>query len=374
MEQERINIIRPKLPNLSKIKSRVEEVLNNGMITNFGKYVQKFEDEAREYLGCPYVTTHSSGTSGLMLLEKVMGLKGEVIVPSFTFSATVNSLIWNGLKPVFVDIDKETFNLNPELVKKAITPDTCAILGVHIFGNPCKIDELQEIADHHNIRLIFDSAHAFGSQYKGKRIGCGRFGDAEVFSLSATKLLTTGEGGLVVTRHKYIHDRLKLARNYGAGADYDCELIGFNSKMQEISAIIGLESIKSMNMDIRRRNELFELYKKELKEVYGISFQKITDDSVSTVKDMAIIVDWGMFGINRNELAEKLDEKGIQTKKYFYPPIHKMKAYKEYNDLKLHNTEYISNSILCLPIYSEMDDKDVIRICDAIKEIKGGLK
>ena len=355
--EEPVNIVLPTLPSLDSMKDRIEETLGNGMITNFSKYCKEFEKKLAEYIGVRYALSQSNATSGLLILHKVLDLYGEVIVPSFTFSATTHSLMWNNLTPVFVDIDKETFNIDPKLIEEKITPKTTAIFGVHIFGNPCEIEELQKIADKHNLKLIFDSAHAFGSIYHGKNVG--GFGNAEVFSLSATKVLTKGEGGAITTNNQELSEKIKLARNYGDPGTYDCQFIGFNSKLTEYAAIMGLETLKLLENNVKRRNELFELFKSNLSKLPGITFQKITDNCRTTVKDLSIVIDKDKFGISRDKLAEALDKENIRTKKYFYPPIHCMKAYSQFYDEyngKLPNTEYISQNILCLPIHSHMTD------------------
>lgn len=365
-----VNIVSPTLPSLDSMKDRIEETLKNGMITNFSRYSQEFEKKTAEYFCVKYALSQSNATSGLLILQKILNLTGEVIVPSFTFSATTHTLIWNNLTPVFVDINKETFNIDPKLIEEKITPKTSAIYGVHIFGNPCEINELQKIADKHNLKLIFDSAHAFGSLYHGKKVG--GFGDAEVFSLSATKLLTTGEGGIITTNNPKLYEKLKLGRNYGDPGTYDCQFVGFNSKLPEYGAIMGLETLKILEEGVERRNQLFELCKSTLGNVPGITFQKITENCRTTVKDLAIVIDKNKFGISRDKLAEALDKENIRTKKYFYPPIHLMKAYSQFYDQyngKLPNTEYLSQNILCLPIHSHMADETMLKICKAIKRI-----
>lgn len=363
-------IIKPSLPTLSQISDSVQEILKTGMITNFSKYVLELENNCRKFLGTNFVSSQSNGTSGLLLTLKSLGLTGEVIVPSFTFSATVHVLKWCNLEPVFVDIDPETYNINPALIEEKITDKTSAILAVHIFGNPCDVEELERIAKKHNLKLIFDAAHAFGSLYQGKKIG--GFGNAEVFSSSVTKLLVTGEGGLVSTNNSSLNDKIKLARNYGASGDYNCLFVGYNSKMQEFSAILGLHSLQSIEKQIIHRNKLRELFIGELKNILGISFQKIKQGNQTTVKDFSIVIDKNKFGMDRNFLSECLAAENIGTKKYFYPPVHMMDAYQELKEKyfgKLPNTEYISNNILCLPIYSEMPEETVKKICHAIKKI-----
>ncbi len=367
---EFLPIVRATLPSLEEIKEPLQEILASGMVTNFSKYVRQFEAESAAYLGVKNSLTVSNGTSGLLLAAKCLGLKGEVIVPSFTFSATAHALVWNGLTPVFADINPETFNLDPRKVEEKITERTSAILATHVFGNPCDIEALEAIARRHNLKLFFDAAHALGSQYKGKKIGS--FGDAEIFSTSGTKLLVTGEGGLVTTNNQELAEKLKIGRNYGDPGNYNCQFVGYNGKMPEFSAIVGLASLKKIELAIGHRNHLRQVFEENLKGIPGLSFQKIHPENVSTIKDFAIVVDPARFGLNRDVLAKCLAAENIHTKKYFYPPIHQMKAYLDLpgiNPERLEHTEHLARNVLCLPIYNSMSEETVRKICHAIRKI-----
>jgi len=367
---EIVPIVSPTLPKLEDIKDKVSRILETGMITNFSQNMKEFENKVAQYLNVQHTVALSNATSGLMLVPKVLNLKGEVITTSFTFHSTVHALMWNGLTPVFVDINNETYNINPRNIESKITDRTSAILATHIFGNPCQIDELSKIAKDNNLRLIFDAAHAIGSLYHGKKIG--GFGDAEIFSLSATKLLVTGEGGIITTNNKETYNKFVMGRNYGDPGSYDCQFIGLNSKMQEFSAILGLKTLEMLESNIQRRNEIAKSFKKKL-NILGIKFQRIEEDCRSTYKDFSILIDEEKFGISRDNLCEALKHENIMTKKYFYPPIHKQKAYSAFEDKYkniLLNTEYVSNNILCLPIYSHMSESTVNGICEAIIRIK----
>ena len=365
-----VPIVSPTLPKIDDIKDRVSKILDTGMITNFSENMKEFENKISQYLNVKNTIALSNATSGLMLIPKIFDLKGEVITPSFTFHSTTHSLIWNNLKPVFIDINEETYNIDSKKIEDKITDKTSAILATHIFGNPCEINDLERIAKKNNLKLIFDAAHAMGSIYRGKKIG--GFGDAEVFSLSATKLLVTGEGGVITTNSDNVAEKFRLGRNYGDPGTYDCKFIGLNSKMQEFSAILGLKTLEMLEDNIARRNELVNLFKKNL-NVSGIKFQKITKDSRSTYKDFSILIDEGEFGVGRDKLYESLKHENIITKKYFYPAIHQQTAYKDFSEYyqdQLPNTENISKNILCLPIYSHMSEEMVNKICEAITKIK----
>lgn len=363
-----IPITAPTIPSIPELKKRYEDVLNSGMITN-SKYVQEFESKVAKYLGVKFAIAVSSCTSGLMLLIRALELKGEIIVPSFTFHATAHAVVWNGLKPVFVDCDPETYNIDPEKVEKAITTKTSAIIAVHIFGNPPDIDALEKIAKKHKIRLFFDAAHGFGSRYNGKNVG--GFGDAESFSLSPTKLLTAGEGGMVTTNDDTIAARVKMGRNYGDPGSYDCDFSGLSARMSEFNALLGIESLKMLKNNVKRRNTMVRLYKELLSKIPGIKFQKINARNQSSFKDFSIMIDQNEYGMDRDELCEALLAENIVVKKYFYPPVHKQKAFLAYGteDGDLQCSNQISLNSLSLPLYSHIDEAVIKKIVSVIEKI-----
>lgn len=361
-----IPLLRPTLPKLSSIQSKLRHIFETGMLTN-ADYVKKFEKECEEFLKVENVVVVSSGTSGLILAMKCLKLKGEVILPSFTFTSSGHSLFWCGLRPVFVDIDDKTFNINPDLIEEKITKNTSAILATHVFSNPCDIDRIQEIAKKHNLKVIYDAAQAFGSKYKGESVA--NFGDAVVFSLTPTKVLTAGEGGLIAVNDKKLTKRLKLGRNNGDSFNRDEEFLGISARMSEFNAILGIEGLKILPQALKKRLELVDLYKKELANVSGISFQKIPDSCFSIYKDLTILVNKNEFGKSRDELLKELLSNNIETKVYFYPPLHKKRVYKDYRNILLPNTDLVSNRVMNLPLYSHMPKEDVIKICSVIKKI-----
>ena len=362
-------IAQPTLPDFTAVDVMFQDIVTSRMLSNFAKYSTKLEGDIERKLSVPHALTFPNATSALMLTFKAMGLSGEVILPSFTFSSTGHALIWNGLTPVFADIDATTFNIDPQDVISKITPKTCAIYAVHIFGNPCDVETLQIIADEYKLKLIYDSAHALGSKRKGVSVGC--FGDVESFSLSGTKVLTSAEGGIITLKDKELNDRLSLGRNYGAADDYDCQYIGLNGKMSEFHAAIAIESLTLLDKSVFRRNVINDHYRMRLMDIPGISFQAVAEDDVSTFKDMGILIDKNEFGMDRNQLISELQEEGISTKRYFYPPLHRMKAYRDLGVVAddLPNTEYVANNILCLPMYTHMELDTVEKVCFAIFRI-----
>jgi len=362
-------IAKPDLPSLESIKKEVKQILDTGMITNHD-FVKRFENAVADYIGVKHAVCVSSGTSGLMLAAKALGLKGDVIVPSFTFSATTNALRWCNLNPIFVDINKETFNIDTDKIREAITPKTSAIVPVHVFGNICDIGSINKIAEDLNLKVIFDSAHAFGAKYKEKMIG--NFGNVEVFSLTPTKILTAMEGGVVTTNYKEVNESVILNREYGKTPDYDCKTLGLSARMGEFNAILGFHNLKQLERRIRRRDELSKVYRSELEHTGGIIFQKLNRDAECSLKDFAIVIDEKEFGMDRDKVAEILTKEGIGWRKYFYPPVHKETVNKDLESSKkvLPNTDYISENILNLPFFTSMTNEDVIRICKVIKGIR----
>ena len=307
-----------------------------------------------------------------MLALKSAGIKGKVIVPSFTFCATAHAVVWAGLEPVFVDIDPETFNLDPAKVRAAITPEVKAILAVHVFGNPCAIDELAALAKEHNLALFFDAAHAFGSTYKKQKIGS--FGLAETFSTHATKPFMAVEGGIISTKDQVLLEHLQKSRNFGVDSPIDTAFIGTNAKMSELHALVGLDSLSYYPANLNKRKELVRSYQEKLRDLPGLRFQKIQENSQSSYFFFSIVLDPVKFGANRDELAVALEQAGVQTRKYFYLPLHQQKSYKGYVTGCLPHTEAVASNILCLPTHTELTFDDVSYICDIIKKLQSEKK
>jgi len=364
-----IPIVQPTLPSYDTFNKEIAKILDTGMLTK-GKYLQELEEKVASYIGVKHAVAVSSCTLGLLLVYKCLGFTGEVIVPSFTFMATVHPLIWNNLTPVFVDIDPETWNIDPQCVEEAVADQTSAIVAVHNFGNPANIKELQDIANKHNLKLIFDAAHGFGSRYKGHNIGS--FGDVEVFSTSPTKLMTTGEGGIVATNDSELAHKIRLAREYGNPGDYGSKFPGLNARMQEFSALLGLKSLEMLESNAQQRNKIVDNFKVHLGKVPGIIFQKIECGNRSSYKDFSVAIEEEEFGLSRDRLAQALRTEGIDTRKYHDPPVHTHLTYKKYWNKycnKLPVTESLARKIISLPLYSHMEKETVEKICYAMGRI-----
>ncbi len=364
MFEERVPIVSPEGLPAEEFLRDVRKILSSRQLTN-AIFVRQLEEAAEEYLGVPHCVAVSSCTAGLVLTLQALNLQGEVILPSFTFHASAHSLLWNGLKPVFADCDPETFCIDPHSVKLQLSPNTAAILAVHLFGNPAAIVELQTIASDAIIPLLFDAAHAFGSDINHKRIG--NFGIAEVFSFSPTKLLVAGEGGMIATRDADLAQKLRVARNYGDSGNYDPDLAGLNARMSEFHAALAFRGLNGLDARIDRRNQIRLHYERRLRTIPGLTFQRVPPGNRSSCKDFAVLVDQAVFGKSRDWLFDALERENIQVRRYFDPPVHRQKLYREIWDRRaLPMTESISDAILNLPIYSTLSDEKVEKICDAI--------
>lgn len=367
----RIAIAEPETPDIDAALERLRTVLESGCFTN-GAEVERLEHEAAESLGVTHCVAVSSCTSGLMLVEKCLNLRGEVITPSFTFFATGHGLLWNGLKPRFADIDLETAQIDPQSVARAIGPDTGAILGVHLFGCPAPVMELEELAQSRGVPLIFDGAHALGATVNGRTVAA--WGDATVYSLSPTKQLTAGEGGLIATRHADLAAQLRLARNYGKGATYDCDVLGLNARMTEFQAALCREGLTALPATIERRRKTAAIYEQELAAVEGIRLQHIPSNAVSGRKDFALFVRSDL-GFAREAIEATLDSAGVETRRYFDPPLHEQKLYREFYDPRrepLTQTIRASREVVCLPIHrgvSEADAKVIARTAAGASQV-----
>ncbi len=368
---EMLPIIKPTLFDPSEIIGELKEIFASGRVT-ISDYVKRFERACADYLGVKHAVAVSNATSGLMLAIKGLRLCGEVIVPSFTFTATVHSLIWNDIKPVFIDCEKGTYNIDVTKIEEKITDRTSAIMPVYIFGNPPKIKELKEIAKMYGLKLIFDSAQGFGAQYQGT--SAGGFGDCEVFSFSPTKNLTTIEGGLVTTNNDELDEFLRKTRDYGKSIDScDIEHIGLSARMSEIHALIGLKNLKNIESCLKRRRLLIEIYKNLLGNMEGIEFQDVLDGNSTSGNYMVIFIDEERFGMSRDDLYEALKAENIQTKKYFYPAVHMQRAYFAYGlkySGKLPVTEKAARQGLALPLYGHMEPDMVKKVCWAVGKMR----
>lgn len=367
-------IARPLLAPSAEILEPCRHVIESGRLTS-GEMVRKLEAAAAQYLDVPECVAVSSCTSGLMLVERCLGLTGRVIVPSFTFFATAHSLLWNNLEPVLVDCDERSWNLDPARVEWAIGPGVSAILAVHLYGNPADTAALERIAARAGLHLIVDAAHAFGAARRGRRVGPA--GDAEVFSLSPTKLLVAGEGGLIATRSRKLAAALRAARNYGDAGDYDCPELGLNARLSEFHAALALAGLPLVERHVESRNRLAHIYEQYLGSEPGLALQHIRPGDRSTRKDFSISIDESHFGVSRRFLEFALQKENIEVRRYFDPPLHRQRLYRRYYRPEvdpLGTAERLSRGVLSLPIHPHMSEDDAARIARRIIAIRNWVR
>lgn len=363
----RVPLAEPTLPLSDVLAEELRAVLDSKMLTN-GSWVATLERVAAEYLDVNHVVAVSSCSVGLILVLKCLGLTGEVIMPSFTFCATGHAALWNGLEPVFCDCEPDTMNIDPGHAASLVGPRTAAIMGVHVFGAPCNLDDLGLLATRHSLPLVIDAAHAFGSRVAGAPVGAQ--GAAQVYSLSPTKVLVAGEGGLIATNDGTLAAQLRTARNYGHDGDYDCQMAGINGRLAEINALLAAAGLRYLESNLARRLRLVSEYRAGLADIPGIGFQSVRECDRSTYKDFTITVCPSEFGLDRDQLAAYLDSEGVASRRYFYPPLHEQRVYKDrLRSVRpsLPATERVSRQVLTLPLYSHMPRETVDMICDLIR-------
>ncbi len=341
----------------------VKEVLESGMLVQ-GEKVEKFENEFAKYIGCKYGIAVSSGTTALQVGLKALGIsKGdEVITTPFSFIATANSILYVGGKPVFADINPETFNIDPEKIEEKITNKTKAVLIVHLFGNPCEMDEIMKICKEHDLFLIEDACQAHGAEYKGKKVGS--FGDLSCFSFYATKNMTTGEGGTILTNNEEIAEKAKLLRNHGQEKTYEHKILGFNYRMSDIQAAIGLVQLKKLEEMNKKRMENAKIFNENLSKISWLKIPFIEKNKKHVFHQYTIKVLNG----KRDYVLNKLNERGVGAKVYYPKPIHLQLVYKKlgYNE-NLPVSEEIAKQVLSLPVHPLLTKNDLNKIINEIK-------
>lgn len=365
---EQLHVGRPNVGDEDAILDAVKTILGNRWLTNNGPYVREFERSVCKLLGVKHCIAMCNGTIALEIAERALGFTGEVIVPSFTFVATAHSLQWQEITPVFCDVDPVSHTLDPQKIERLLTPRTTGILCVHLWGRSCAIDELQEIADSRQIKLLFDASHAFGSTYKGKFIG--NFGDAEVFSFHATKFINTFEGGAIVTNNDELAEKMLFMRNFGFSGMDQVDYIGTNGKMNEVCAAMGLVSLDSYNdfIAINKRNHA--KYSKELKSCKGVKVLAYPQSELSNYQYVIIEISEEVAGLSRDALLKVLHAENVLARRYFYPGVHRMEPYRSYYPnagMLLPVTECLCTKILCLPTGTSVSIEDIERIVSIIR-------
>ncbi|WP_394427074.1 DegT/DnrJ/EryC1/StrS family aminotransferase [Vreelandella stevensii] len=367
MSDKPIYVTEPFLPPLEEFIPYLEEIWESKRLTNNGPMHERLEEALCEYLGVPEIALFNNGTIALITALQALELTGEVITTPFSFIATANAIAWNGLTPVFVDIDPKTLNIDPSKIEAAITPKTTAILPVHCYGNPCDVEAIQEIADKYNLKVIYDAAHAFGVKDKGGSIL--RHGDLSAVSFHATKAFNTFEGGAIICPDKETKQHIKNLKNFGIVDEVTVFTTGINGKMSEINAAFGLLQLKYFENAIQHRKIIDTAYRNELDNISGITPIKPTYQNVSNYSYFPIIVE-DSYPLNRDELNEKLRANNIYARRYFYPSIDQHAIYKKHTSdqgSRLLTSKWASEHVICLPIYSDLSELSAHQIAVLIK-------
>jgi dTDP-4-amino-4,6-dideoxygalactose transaminase len=364
---EPLHVGRPNIGDRARLMERLEDILERRWLTNNGPYVQAFERRVREQCGVRECVATCNGTIAIEILTRALDMKGEVIVPSFTFVATAHALQWQEIKPVFADVDPVTHNLDPVKVEELITPNTTGIMGVHLWGRACDTEGLQAVADRHGLPLIFDASHAFGNTHGGKPIG--GFGRAEVFSFHATKVMNAFEGGAIVTDDSELAEKMRLMRNFGFHSKDRVIYLGSNGKMNEICAAMGLTGFDALEdfIEVNRRN--YGAYRDGLRSVPGLTLVPHPEGERNNYHYVVVDVDAQRTGLDRDALIRVLEAENVLARRYFYPGCHRMEPYASLQPkahLVLPVTEDLCARVLVLPTGQTLDSSAIERITSVL--------
>lgn len=362
MSDKPIYVTKPYLPPLGEFLPYIEKIWETKILTNHGPFHEMFEKKLCDYLGVKEVVLFNNATSALMVALHSMDLAGEVITTPFTFVATSHSIIWNRLKPVFVDIDPNTLNIDPEKIEEAITSKTSAILAVHCYGNPCDINSIEQIAEKNNLKVIYDGAHAFGVEFEGESLL--NFGDLSIVSFHATKVFNTFEGGAVICHDLKTKEQLRKLANFGFVDEVTMDGLGTNAKMPEINAALGIIQLKYFDNVLTSRRRLDEQYREAFQDIEGIDCLMMNNQTKQNFAYFPIFVREA-YPLKRDQLYQKLKNNGIHARRYFFPLVSSFTAYeKYYNSItdKLVNAKITSLQVLCLPFYPELAKEEIERV------------
>lgn len=365
---EKFHVGRPNIGNRERLLARINDLLDRRWLTNNGPYVQEFEQRIADMIGVKHCIAMCNGTVALEIAIRAAGLTGEVIVPSMTFIGTAHALQWQEITPLFCDVDPASHNIDPGRVEEMITPHTTGIIGVHLWGRPCDVEALAELARRRNLKLLYDAAHAFGCSYKGRMIG--NFGHAEVFSFHATKFFNTLEGGAVVTNDDDLAAKIRLMKNFGFAGIDNVIYIGTNGKMNEVSAAMGLTSLESLDEFIAVNYRNYGQYHEELADVPGIHLLAYDATEKCNYQYIVLEIDETVGQISRDQLVSILWAENVLARRYFYPGCHCMEPYRSYfphAGLLLPETERLVRRVMSLPTGTAIKPEDIRKICEIIR-------
>ena len=367
MEQQ-ITVTSPLLPDLEEFHSMLKEIWDSKWITNNGSFHKQLEKELAEYLKVPYISLFTNGTLPLITALQALRITGEVITTPYSFVATTHSLWWNGIKPVFVDVDPATCGMDPEKIETAITPKTTAIMPVHCYGKPCDTKAIQEIADKYGLKVIYDAAHAFGVEVDGESIL--KAGDLSTLSFHATKVYNTIEGGAMVMNDESTKRRIDYLKNFGFANETTVVAPGINSKIDEVRAAYGLLNLRNVDAAIDARHKVADIYRKELKDVPGITYFEDMPGVRHNYSYFPIFIDADKFGKTRDELYFEMKQANVLGRRYFYPLISEFSTYRGLPSAtreNLPNAYHLADTVLCLPMHHALTDEDLERVLKTIK-------
>lgn len=355
-----ITVTSPLLPPLEELTPYLEDIWSRKWLTNNGHYHQLLEKELCDYLKVDYISLFSNGTLALITALQSLELKGEVITTPYSFVATSHAILLNNLKPVFVDIDPNTFNIDPKKIEEAITENTSAILPVHVYGNPCDHDAIQKIADKHGLKVIYDAAHAFGVTKNGLSIL--NWGDLSILSFHATKAYSTIEGGAIICHTKEMKEKLDRLKNFGYESETEISMLGSNAKMNEVQAAFGLATLKHIDNAISIRNNIANLYRGKINNIKGLTCLSSIEGVSFNDSYFPIFINENEFGMSRDQLYFKLRENNILSRRYFYPLITDFDFYKGNLNIIKHDlsiSKTVSDNVICLPIHHTITTEDI---------------
>lgn len=368
MNKNPIYVTQPALPPLEEFIPYLEKIWESKVITNMGPFHQQFEKELADYLGVKYLSLFANGTLALVTALQTLRITGEVITTPFSFVATTHSLWWNNIKPVFVDIEPDFFTLDPEKIEAEVTPQTTAIMPVHVYGNPCKMTIIQKIADTYGLKVIYDAAHAFGVKVNGDSIL--NYGDLSILSFHATKTFNTIEGGAIICHDEKTKRRIDFLKNFGFADEVTVIEPGINAKMNELQSAFGLVQLKHIDDYIAKRKTIAELYRSELSNIKGIRILYDIESVKHSYTYFPILIDEQLYGESRDEVYERLKDHDIYTRRYFYPLISQFPTYRGLPSSKSGNllvAEKVAKKVICLPIYPLLSSAEQEKIIILIK-------
>ena len=367
MNKDIITVTSPLLPDLEEFNSMLNKIWESKWITNNGQFHKQLEKELAEYLKVPYVSLFTNGTLPLLTALQALRITGEVITTPYSFVATTHCIWWSGCKPVFVDIDPKTGNLDPDKIEAAITPKTTAIMPVHVYGKPCDTKRIQEIADKYGLKVIYDAAHAFGVEVNGESIL--NAGDMSTLSFHATKVYNTLEGGALVMHDEVTKKRIDYLKNFGFAGETEVIAPGINSKVDEVRAAYGILNLRQVDASIEARHQVAIKYREALRGIDGITFMEDMPGVKHNYSYFPIFIDTEKYGMTRDELYFKMKEQNVLGRRYFYPLISTFSTYRGLDSAKpenLPNAHRMADSVICLPMHHEISEEDMERILNTI--------